>query len=156
MKNILMFAAVVALALHPYQASAGDTRKIDFSQYILDQDDKPIVVIECVDPTDLIPAADGRKECRETKKVTYTLGIIAQRALNFQEQGLDPTAAQMRGQLAISVYKSTGAQLTSEEVSTIKKQIAKVFVPIIAYRAAELLGEPVTPPAKTNRAEERP
>jgi hypothetical protein len=142
MKKFLLIAALVLLA--PAYAVAGG--KIDFTQPILDPDDKPIVVMECVDPTDTVTMADGRKECREFKKVAYTLGLIAQRALNLPEQGLDQTASQMRGQLALSVYKSTGAQLTSEEVSTIKKQIAKMYSPIIAFRAAELLGETV--PAK--------
>ncbi len=141
MKSPALAAMILAATI--ISAHAADTRKIDFSQVILDQDDKPIVVLECVDPTDLVAMADGRKDCRNTRPVTYTLGIIAQRALNLPEQGLDATTAQTRGQLALGVYKSTGAQLISEDVSLIKKQIAKMYAPIIVARAAELLGEPL-------------
>ncbi len=83
MKSPALAAMILAATI--ISAHAADTRKIDFSQVILDQDDKPIVVLECVDPTDLVATADGRKDCRNTKPVTYTLGIIAQRALNLPE-----------------------------------------------------------------------
>lgn len=133
-----LFAAL-ALVVAINQPSFAAEKGVDFTQAILDQDDKPIFVMECVDSTDLIVNAAGAKECRETKRVGLTLGVVAQRALNLPEQGLDPTQAQMRGQLALNVYRSADAQITADEVALIKKQVAKMYSPIVSVRAAAIL-----------------
>lgn len=111
--------------------AADAPRKIDFTTVLEDQDSVPFQ--ECADQYD--------KDCKIKRPMT--LGSAALRSLGMVEPNLDLVESQKRGQLAISIYKSTAAQLTSEEISLIKKQIAKGFNPLVVVRAFAIL-DPAT------------
>ena len=130
---------VVALSLVATAALAADAAKIDFTTVLNDQDGHPLE--ECIEPMANPPLAPVDKAC--TKKQDITLGIVSTRALLTPEQNLQPEDSQKRGQLALSVYRSAGAQLTAEEVALIKKRIAAVYGPLIVARAFPLL-DPAT------------
>lgn len=122
----MRFYLLLILTLVASPAFAADEpRKIDFTTVLNDPDGEPLQ--ECIDPPD----------CK-TKKA-MTLGYVAMKSLVMAEAGLGPDESLKRGHLAISVYKSTGAQLTAEEVALIKRQIAKGYSPLVAVRAFVIL-----------------
>lgn len=124
----LIFVLVPAFA-------ADEPRKVDFQTVLTDQDGEPMT--ECIDD----PLPKGGEVCKVKRPVT--LGTVSLRSLAAAEQGLAPDESLKRGQLAISVYKSAGAQLTAEETALIKKQISKFYSPLIVMRAFPLL-DPAT------------
>lgn len=107
--------------------------KIDFTVILDDADGQPIY--ECSDPGINTPATDPG--CKAKRGVT--LGLIAMRSLVAAEQGITADESLMRGQLALSVMKSNGAELKAEEVALIKKRIAAVYGPLIVARSFPLL-----------------
>lgn len=123
----MRFVAAILAACLATSAFAEEARKIDFTTVLLDQDGKPM--LECADV--------GDRECKEKKPLT--LGAASMRALAAPEQGLDPSASLKRGQLALSVYKSTGSVLTAEDITLIKTQISKIYTPLVSARAFPLL-----------------
>jgi hypothetical protein len=126
--SLIAAASIIAASA----AFAADVRKIDFTAVITDIDDAPLV--ECSDPA-TIPATDPA--CKAKK--TVTLGLVAMRALITPEQGVSPEDNLMRGQLAISVAHSNGAELKAEEVALIKKRIGTVYGPLIVARTFPML-----------------
>lgn len=125
MFRIVALAAFVAF-ITPCRA-ADAPRKIDFTVVLTDQDDRPLQ--ECAEPDD--------RECKVKRPIT--LGSIALRALSAQEQGLSPDESLKRGALAMSVYKASAAELSADEISLIKRQIAKIASPFIVARAFPIL-----------------
>lgn len=133
MKMLIRAIMIAVCMLGPMRCVAADEpRKIDFTTVLLDQDDKPIVAIECANAT-----TDA--ECKDKKQTIFTLGLVALRSLNLAEANLQPGESQRRGYLAVSIYKSAGAQLSSDEITLIKNQIAKMYAPIVVMRAFEIL-----------------
>lgn len=114
-------------------AFAADSRKIDFTAILTDADNQPIY--ECANPGPSIPANDPA--CKD--KRPFTLGLAAERALIQPEQNLSPEDSLMRGQLALNVLNSSGAELKAEEIALIKKRIAALYGPLIVARAFPLL-----------------
>lgn len=119
MKVVLMFLLYVTSAI------AADIHKIDFTQVLIDQDGATMA--ECVDPPD----------CKAKRDIT--LGSVAMRSLAAPEQSITPEESLKRGQLALSVYKSPGAELTAEEIALIKKQVAKTYGPLVVARVFPML-----------------
>lgn len=106
-------------------------RRIDFTTALYDADGK--VITECIDD----PAPKEFQDCKSRRPVT--LGTVTMRALTAPEQNLLADESLRRGQLALVVYKSTGAALTTDEITLIKKQIAKFYAPMIVVRAFPIL-----------------
>lgn len=122
------FFMAVTLAAVTFSAFAADIpRKIDFTIVLKDPDDADFQ--ECADQYD--------KDCKVKRPMT--LGSASLRALSMLEANLDVVESQRRGQLAVSVYKSTGAQLTADEIVLIKKQLAKSYSPLVVQRALAIL-----------------
>lgn len=99
---------------------------IDFTQVILDQDDKPIN-----DPM----AGAG-------KDIPLTLGRAVSHALNGMypdEQSLSGEEKFNRGMLAFRVRDDTAAELKAEDIVLIKKTLAKLYGPAVIYRAYQIL-----------------
>jgi hypothetical protein len=126
MKWGIVFALLFSTA-----AFADDPRKIDFTSVIMDQDDQPLR--ECMDD----PLPKEIRECKAYKSVT--LGMIAFRALATPERDTAQDEVVRRGNLGLTVYKATDAQLTAEEITLIKKQIAKNYNPLVTVRAFRIL-----------------
>jgi hypothetical protein len=125
--------AIIAACMISFSAIAADApRKIDFTTVLMDQDNEPMQ--ECLDPQS---AQASDQACKSKRPVT--LGALAMRALAAPEQGLAAEESLKRGQLALMVYRSPGAELTAEEVSTIKKQMAKFYSPLVVARAFPIL-----------------
>lgn len=126
--GLLAVFLAAAIALAPPAAGAGEQlRKIDFTVVLTDVDGKELT--ECADADD--------RDCKVRRPVT--LGIVAMRSLLAPEQGLAPEESLKRGQLALSLYKSSGAQLTFEEIALLRRQIAKVYGPLVVARAFAVL-----------------
>lgn len=125
------FTVALLLASTSFAFAADEPRKIDFTLALTDQDGEAMT--ECADN----PPAKSEEACKARRLVT--LGTVSMRALAFPEQNLSPEESLKRGQLAISIYKSTAAQLTVEETALIKKQISKFFGPIVVLRTFSLL-----------------
>ncbi len=117
--------AIALLLLLPLAGSAANSRQIDFTVVLLDQEGEPMS--ECADPPD----------CKA--KRAFTLGMAASRALLAPEQNLAPEESLKRGQLALSLLKATAAELTAEEIALLKKQIAKAYGPLVVARSFPLL-----------------
>lgn len=112
---------------------AADKTTVDFTTILTDEDDKP--VNEC---------AEQGKEPRECKTFrAVTVGAIVLRALVAPESGLQPDESAKRGQLGLSLYKSTAAELTPEDVVLIKKQVSKNFNPLLSIRVFRLIDSTV-------------
>ena len=127
-------AVVIALSL-TVPVLAEEPHKINFTSVLTDQDDQAMT--ECADN----PAPKTDAECKVRHPVT--LGMVVLRALVMPEQGLAPEESLKRGQLALSVYKAEAAVLTAEDTALIKKQMAKVYSPLITARAIPIL-DPAT------------
>jgi hypothetical protein len=129
-----LVAALACLMFAAAAASAADAaRKIDFTAPILDQDDMPMR--ECTEPATLAATDPGCKAAR-----TVTLGALAMRALVAPEPGIAPEESLKRGQLALDVYRSAGAELTAEDIALIKRLINKVYpLPLVVVRTFPLL-----------------
>lgn len=124
---------IISLCVFAAAAAAAETsRKIDFSVAIIDQDGEPM--LECTEPATL-PAVDPA--CKTRRAIT--LGVVAMRAVMTPEPNLAPEESLKRGQLALSIYKSTGAELTAEEIALIKRQLAKSYGPLVVARTFPLL-----------------
>lgn len=128
MKRSLIAALLLCLTT-PVVAADG-SRKIDFTQPLLDQDSRPMT--ECVK----LNAVD-RSKCDDEKVVT--LGYAVFHALNVPEQNVSYTEATKRGQLALNVYRAADVGLSSEEISLIKTQLPKRWSPLVVARAVEIL-----------------
>lgn len=126
--RIIILAVLLALTA---PALADEPRAIDFTVVLTDADGAPVT--ECADPED--------KECKVRRPVT--LGTCAMRALSAPEPGLAQDEALKRGQLALAVYKASAAKLTAEEITMIKKTIAKVYGPLMVARSFAIL-DPAT------------
>jgi hypothetical protein len=123
-----MWKYVLLSCLLITSAALGDgALKFDFTTVPLDANDTPFM--ECVDSAD--------KDCKITRP--WTMGAIVLKALAMPEQGLDPVESVKRGQLALRVYKATDVQLTAEEITLIKKQMAKIYSPIVCARVFVIL-----------------
>lgn len=125
---------LTTLLLSSAAPAADEGRTVDFTTVIRDQDDNPIT--ECADQSD--------RECKKTKEVT--LGSVAFKALTNIDRDsagrvteLSPDESVKRGQLGLSIYKATSAKLTAEEIALIKKQISKIFSPMIVVRTFAIL-----------------
>jgi hypothetical protein len=129
----LLLMAFVAWALVPANAAE---HKIDFTVVLTDADDQPFV--ECADPVNVLSTDPA---CKQKRPVT--LGLVAERSLIAAEQGITAEESLMRGQLALSVLHSTGADLKVEEIALIKKRIAAVYGPLIVARTFPML-DPAT------------
>jgi hypothetical protein len=126
LKYVLPFCVIATTAF------AGDEpRKIDFTSVIMDQDDQPLR--ECTDD----PLPKEIRECKAYKSVT--LGMIAFRALASAERDVPQDESVRRGHLGLTIYKAAAAQLTAEEITLIKKQIAKNYSPLVVVRAFGIL-----------------
>jgi hypothetical protein len=125
-----MIVAATMISTAVFAADA--PRKIDFTTVLLDQDDKPMVECLRVDSVD-------RSKCVEEK--TITLGWATFQALNMVDQGdhLNYTDAVKRGQLGLTVLGKSSVELTSEEITLIKTQLAKHYSPLVTTRAVALL-----------------
>jgi hypothetical protein len=134
MKQFNLGTIILLLALGP-AAAADAPRRIDFTSPIIDQDNEPMT--ECADN----PLPKDDRDCKARRVIT--LGMVALRALTVPEQGLSGEEGLKRGQLALMVYRSPGAELTAEEVSLIKKQIAKFYSSLVIARAFPML-DPAT------------
>jgi hypothetical protein len=128
---MLRIALAFAIIFSTAAFAADEPRKINFTEVLTDQDG--FVMTECAD----IPAPKSEDVCKVHRPIT--LGMLAMRALAAPEQGIAADESLKRGQLAISVYKSEGAQLTVEEIALIKKQIAKFFGPLVVVKTFALL-----------------
>lgn len=129
MRSLIIIVASIFFA--HVAVAADDVRKIDFTTIMVDQDDHQLT--ECADPAD--------KECKDKRPIT--LGMVCMRALINPEPGLKPEDSLKRGKLALDIYKANAAQLTAEEITTIKAQIAKAYGPLVVVRVFPLL-DPVT------------
>lgn len=124
----LAFALALALST---SALAEEPRKINFTEALTDMDG--VVMTECADK----PVPKTEAECKAQQPVT--LGVVALRALVQPEQNVSPDDGLKRGQLALAVYKAEDAKLTAEEISLIKKQMAKIYSPLVIVRAFTML-----------------
>lgn len=101
---------------------------INFTQVIKDQDDQPL--------QDFITMqANGNKE------VILTLGRATSHALMAQDQAEQISGEDKfnRGMLAFKVRDSADCELKVEDIALIKKQIAKLYSPIVVYRTYPML-----------------
>lgn len=130
MRKFLALLFVLLFVLSSASAFADDTRKVDFLVVLKDPDGDALT--ECVKP-------DDKGECVGGPRRSITLGMVSMRALIVPERDITPEQSLIRGQLALSVYKSPGISLSAEEIVLIKKQIAKAFSPAIVVRAFPLL-----------------
>lgn len=122
-----MFLSILLLAFCLPAFAEDGPRKIDFTTVLTDADGEAIV--ECANAED--------KDCKVKRPMT--LGLFAMRALAVAEPNVPQDEALKRGQLALTVYKATAAQLTAEDIATIKKAIAKNYSPLVVVRAFALL-----------------
>jgi hypothetical protein len=102
---------------------------IDFTTVLNDQDNAPMKDVMAMQ-------ANGGIE------VTLTLGRAAAHALNVQSQSESEISGEekfRRGMLAFTVRDNAGCELKVEEISLIKKQLAKLYSPVVIYRAFPLL-----------------
>ena len=107
-------------------------RKIDFTAVLTDQDG--IALTDCIKLGD-----DDPKKCKE---VPFTLGRASIRALTAKwpdEQNLDGREQFARADLGMRVYKSDSVALSSEDITLLKRLIAKAYGPMIIYRAWKIL-----------------
>lgn len=126
--NRIAFAFVAWLCCSVALA-ADAPKRIDFTQVITDQDDKPIV--------DCLKLKDDRSGCADEK--TLTLGWVSMQALNLAEQGISYSDSLKRGTLALRVVKAADAELSEEEITLIKTQLAKRYSPLVVARAVPML-----------------
>lgn len=101
---------------------------IDFTQVIKDQDDKPL--------QDFIT-----QQTNGGKDITLTLGRAVSHALMAQDQGETISGEDKfhRGMLAFKVRDAVSCDVKVEDVVLMKKQIAKLYSPIVVYRAFPML-----------------
>lgn len=102
---------------------------IDFTTVLKDQDEKPL-------QDTMAMQANGEIV------IALTLGRAASHSLNMQhqdEQNLSGEDKFKRGKLAFEIRDNVSAVLKAEEISLIKRQIAKLYTPIVVYRAWPLL-----------------
>ncbi len=121
----------ILLLFVPTIALAGEAPQINFQGIIVDYDGKSLS--ECID--DPLPKDD--RDCKSRKPLT--LGIFATRALLMPEQGISPEESFKRAELARKVYQSSGVALTSDDITLIKKQIAKAYSPLVVGQTFPLL-----------------
>lgn len=127
--------AFYTLAMASVLASPALAEKINFGTVLTDQDNNPM--LECADN----PAPKTDAECKQRQPVT--LGMITLRALAQPEQGLAADESLKRGQLGLRAYKAESIELTAEDLSVIKRQIAKIYNPLIVARTFPIL-DPAT------------
>jgi hypothetical protein len=102
---------------------------IDFTAVLKDQDEMPMKDI-------MTMQNNGGVD------VILTLGRAASHALNVQSQAEADLSGEEkfnRGMLAFKIRDSASCELKVEDVALIKKQMAKLYSPIVIYRAYPLL-----------------
>lgn len=104
---------------------------IDFSAKLTDSDGQSVKV--CVDPR---PAAECGKE------VEMTLGVAVRNALYQSypdERELSGDEKFKRAELAQALVGASEIKVKAEDISLMKKLVAKLYGPLIVYRAWQLL-----------------
>jgi hypothetical protein len=102
---------------------------IDFTVVLKDQDEVPMKDV-------MTMQANGGID------TILTLGRAASHALNVQSQDEGDLSGEEkfnRGMLAFKIRDNANCELKAEEVVLIKKQLAKLYSPIVIYRAFPLL-----------------
>lgn len=104
---------------------------IDFSVKLTDSDGQPIKV--CVDPR-------PQPEC--VKEVEMTLGVVVRNALYQSypdERELSGDEKFKRAELAQALTGAGEVKVKAEDIALMKKLVAKLYGPLIVYRAWQLL-----------------
>jgi hypothetical protein len=104
---------------------------IDFTAVLRDFDDRPIR-----DEIAMASAGTG------AAPIDLTLGRAAAHALcaSFEdERNISGEKKFERGMLAVKVRDATDVELKSEQVTIIKQALAKLYGPVVIYRAYPLL-----------------
>lgn len=102
---------------------------IDFTTVLKDQDDQPLKDMFAMQ-------TNGGVE------VDLTLGRVASHSLMIQgqdDQNLSGEDKFSRGALAFKIRDNSSADLKAEDIVLIKKQIAKLYSPVVVYRSYPLL-----------------
>jgi hypothetical protein len=102
---------------------------INFTQELFDFDSHPI-------RDDIAMQANGGKP------ISLTLGRACSHALCAvfeDERNLSGEEKFERGMLAVEVRDNAAAELKAEKITLIKKVVAKLYGPIVVYRAYPLL-----------------
>lgn len=101
---------------------------INFTQVIKDQDDQPL--------QDYITMqTNGNKE------ITLTLGRAVSHSLMTQDQNEQISAEDKfnRGMLAFKIRDCADCEVKAEDIVLMKKQLGKLYSPIVIYRAFPML-----------------
>lgn len=120
-------------------AAPASAAGIDFSHVLVDETGNPA--------KDLFSQKKDDQECDRCP--VLTLGLAAAHALMMQmpdERDLDPLQKWARGALAMRLHNDKEDSLLAEEIATIKKQIGKVYGPVIIMQAFPLLDPSEKPP----------
>lgn len=124
-------AILLSLLAMPALAADDSARKIDFTQVLADQDSE--VFLECADN----PLPRDDRDCKSRRPIT--LGMVTLRALSMPEQNLGADESLKRGALGLQLYRAKAATLTVEEISLVKKQISKMYGPLLVAITFPLL-----------------
>jgi hypothetical protein len=105
---------------------------IDFTTVLKDQDGKPLLDL-------MTMQNNGNTE------VALTLGRACAHALNVQGQNEELSGEEkyQRGALAFKVRDADKCELKAEDIVLLKKQLAKLYTPIVIYRAYPFLDNAV-------------
>jgi hypothetical protein len=104
---------------------------IDFTTILMGFDDKPIAGFDCK------PGQVAGKDCE-----AMTLGdaaVFAIRQLIEADRSLDFKQKYLNGELAKKIRNNKEAVLSSEEISTLKDRIGKIFGTDVVYAAGLLI-----------------
>lgn len=129
MRRLCVFV-VLSLLFTPAVFAEPTARKFDFTQIMKDQDGSDMW--ECVEYND-----KEQRECKARKAVS--LGAVVFKALSAPEQNIPLEESFKRGKLAMEIYKGKDVSLSAEDIVLVKKQVAKVFGPIVVYRVVQIL-----------------
>lgn len=116
---------LLILLAFPALAATPPAPAIDFAHVLTGLDGKPLPAGDADHPAELL-----------------TLGFAATRALCIaypDEANVAPEDKLKRGMLALRIEADPHARLTAEEISTVKKLIAKAYGPLVVARAWPLL-----------------
>jgi len=76
------------------------------------------------------------------KLTLKSVAVVALSTIFNDEPNLDAIEKQRRGLMAIRIYANpVGVSLKAEDITTIKKLIAKIYNPIVVCRAFEILDQ---------------
>ena len=121
MLKFAIMCAAVALAAVPAEAQAPKV-KIDFTQKLIGVGGKPLLQGGDDCKTGQVPG-------RDCPQIPITLGEAAVWALEtpLAEDGPDPLKKFARDQLARKIYGNEGAELSVDEIATIKDRIGRAW-----------------------------